>query len=106
MKTPPLPFLDCFHLADCAARVLAECRPLKDPLPDYLTPEQHSNLRTINRASAVKALRYLWQAGDADQRTTVAARVSVWLTRPHHDIALRIRDRETRRLSRRIRRAA
>lgn len=69
-----IPFMDCFGLAECAAREFATYRTAKqaddEPGRRYL------------RADPVRALRYLWRTGNAEQRSLVAARVAVWMRRP------------------------
>jgi len=100
-KTPKLDFAVSYHIADCAAQCLSHYPP--EPRPDYLTQEQHSNLRGMMRAGAVSTLRWLWRTGDADQRATVAARVHVWLGRKPHEtqisqrVVLRERSRRARK---------
>ena len=69
-----IPFLDCYGLAECAAREFAEYRTAK--LPD------DERFRRYLRADPVRALRYLWRTGNAEQRSLVAARVAIWMKRP------------------------
>ena len=91
-----LPFSATYALADCAARILDEWRTSKHPAPD------DANVRQILRQNAVDGLRYLWQTGDAMQRTTVACRVVIWVRRlKSHELAAwhtRITAREKARL--------
>ena len=92
-ENPPIPFFDFYALADCAARSFAEWRTSKHPEPDSAKARQYL------RAEPVRAIRYLWKTGDASQRTTVAARVAIWMNRPVKEIMARVDQRENARLA-------
>lgn len=102
-KPPQLDFLAAYHIADCAAQCLSHYPP--EPCPDYLTQEQHSNIRGMMRGGSVSTLRWLWRTGNAEQRATVAARLHVWLGHKPQEtqIAHRVLTRERARLSRKRR---
>ena len=64
-----MPWKANMALADCGARVLAQQRPANGG-------------HRVLRENAVNSLRFLWKAGDADARRTIAARVLAWLEIP------------------------
>lgn len=89
-----IPFQDYFALADCAARAFAAQRTSENP------DLEDAKCRQFLRAEPVRALRYLWKSGDVDQRSTVAARVGVWMRRPQvGETIKRILERERVRLA-------
>jgi hypothetical protein len=90
-----IPFTAHLAMCDNAARVLAQHRPAKNPLSET-DRDLDQRVRMILRESAVTALRWLWKSGDAHERSTVAARVAVWLNRDPK-VSLRVRDREKAR---------
>lgn len=83
-----IPYIACLSLADCAASKFAEWRTSKQ---DDIYARQY--LRT----ESVRALRFLWATGDADQRASMAARVAVWMDRPVKEIHDRVLARERAR---------
>lgn len=84
--------MDSYSLADCAARGFAEWRTSKHPRAD------DAKCRQYLREAPVRALRYLWRTGDAQQRRTVAARVAIWMEKPDTPkLSMRVYERETRR---------
>ena len=86
-----LPFRAALALADCCARILSEHPPIG---VETWQGERQARARLIREA--VQGLRFLWSTGDACQRSTVAARVRVWLRKDGD--AERFMKRESARL--------
>jgi hypothetical protein len=63
-----LEWMDCFYVADTAARLLKDERPSRHRSPCLREP-------------AVKTLRALWRSGNKEARSLVANRVLIWLDR-------------------------
>jgi hypothetical protein len=86
-------FSDTCAIADCAAEVFAYHRTSKK------SEFSSSWSRGIQRASAVQTLRKLWKTGDYSQRSTVAARVRIWMERPKDGTVEKIFAREKARIA-------
>ena len=84
-------FFESLSIADCLAQKFAGLYPDR---------EQNARWRVYGRGYVIAGLRWLWRNGDADTRTTIAARVAVWRKRPGEyvsELQRRVKARETAR---------
>lgn len=85
-------YYESLSIADCLAKSFTAVYPSKEESP---------KLRDYLRAWVVPGLRWLWRNGNAEARTTLAARVAVWRCRTTEDIRAlqnRVRARELSRV--------
>jgi hypothetical protein len=71
--TAQLEFMDVFHVADCASRVIADHRP------KATHGESDRKCSAFLRESGVKTFRALWRSADPGHRQTLAVRLHLWL---------------------------
>lgn len=65
---------------------------------NYPSTREEQKWRQYFRGFCVPGLRWLWRTGDANTRTTLAARVAVWRERKTEDV----RELQTRILAREL----
>lgn len=86
-----LEFMDVFHIADCAARVIAHNRVKAG------SDDSDRKCSAFLRESGVKTFRALWRSADPTARQTLAMRLHVWLgTGRVESIGSRIRSQTVR----------
>lgn len=92
--SPTIPtFYEALALSDCVAQRFPSLYPSKQASP---------SLRAYLRTLVTPGIRLLWRTGDAETRTTLAARIHVWLDRNESERNAtldRIRSRERARFS-------
>ena len=81
-------FFEVLAIADSLAQKFVATFPTK---------QENPNWRGYLRSYCVPGIRWLWRNGNADTRTTIAARVAVWRERKTEEVQalqIRIRARE------------
>lgn len=70
-------FFEALSIADSLAQKFANTFPSKEANPNW---------RGYVRTYCIPGLRWLWKSGDANTRTTLAARVAIWRDRKTEDV--------------------